>query len=179
MDRVLRDGRPLYSRSTGKSIDAHSTAVRPLRSGQLDRGVEPYAEGMVRKRGRTLAREQLMTREFVIHLRPKRLAFRFVVVAQFEHPFVPDSLQMFLVCGRAVRRGDKDRPSGRGHNPLKSRKSPCGKRGQSFEVDDGREPAFASNALACSSARSGTDETTQTAARAPRARRLRYLEGRS
>src|ERR1043166_1745787 len=46
--------------------------------------------------------DEMVAGEFVLHLRPESLAAGVVIVAQLEHPFEPDLLQVGLIGRRAV-----------------------------------------------------------------------------
>lgn len=70
----------------------------PARFWEHQSGIKAHAPRMVRKWYWPLRLEQLVTREFPLHLGFELLAPGILVVAQLIHPFVPDSLQVLLVC---------------------------------------------------------------------------------
>jgi hypothetical protein len=95
------DIRAAQAGKAGQPIQRHLPALDPGVRRNGNGGVEGVAAGVVRRSHWALRFQQMVPREFVLYLSAQILARRNVVVPEL-HPFIPDLLQVLLVCRRPV-----------------------------------------------------------------------------
>src|ERR1041385_5148676 len=99
---IVKDVRPLDAGQQRQAVQADAALPQHRLAGKHDRRVERQAASVIRRRHRLLGFDEMVAGEFVFHLRPESLAAGVVIVAQLEHPFEPDLLQVGLIGRRAV-----------------------------------------------------------------------------
>ena len=124
---------------------------------------------------------KLMTREFVIHFPPEATWHSGSLLSRNSTIHLSQTLENPGMRTGRVRRGDKDRPSGRGQqSSLKSHKSRCSEKGVDPSRSTTARAAFAlERSRLLVSYIGNRRNNTAVRTRAPISRPLRYLEGRS